>query len=131
MLIKFDGQAPSLLFSQLVDGLPQFAYDLGSGLRVVQLPYANASDGQWHTLQVKRYGNQITLRMDDREGRYIAYTPFDSQDHSLITLEGKRIVAAANVDYRYWDLLHEPNGYSEVLEDSKYGEMFPSSFVEF
>ena len=37
----------------------------------------------------------------------------------MISLSGKRIVSAANVDYRYWDLLGKPNGVDDVLEDSK------------
>lgn len=104
----------------MVSGRPRFSYDLGSGERDVILQYANASDGQWHSLEVSRYGNQVIMRMDGREGRYYVSSEYNFDEHSLIQLTGKRIVAAANVDYRYWEYLDRPNGIDNVLIDSKF-----------
>ena len=101
---------------QLVDSHVEFVYDLGSGDKVVSLPHVNVSDGEWHAVFVRRYGNQAILQVDGGEGRFYAESVPDA-DFRLINLGGKRLFGGADVTYRPF---HTEPDVNNVLIDSKY-----------
>ena len=101
---------------QIVDGHLEFIHDLGSGDKVISLPHLNVSDGLWHTVYIRRYGNQAILKVDGGEGRY--YNESEPQDDfRLISLSGKDIFAGAEVEYRPF---HSEPDVAEVFENSKF-----------
>ncbi|KAL5017034.1 hypothetical protein ScPMuIL_006623 [Solemya velum] len=48
----------------------QLSYEIGNGPIVLSLDSANITDGQWHTVTVKRYDREFFLMMDTGEGRF-------------------------------------------------------------
>ncbi|XP_005089075.2 neural-cadherin [Aplysia californica] len=69
------GQATILL--QIRDGRLQLTYDMGPGSQTVALNNAMANTGQWHTVHVRRHGNELSLRMDGGEGRKFNFRPIE------------------------------------------------------
>lgn len=55
--------------SQVVQGLLAVFYNLGDGDYNLTLPHQHLSDGEWHEVELDRYGREFTLRLDGGGGR--------------------------------------------------------------
>lgn len=65
----FVKQQSSLVPSQVVQGLLAVFYNLGDGDYNLTLPHQHLSDGEWHEVELDRYGREFTLRLDGGGGR--------------------------------------------------------------
>lgn len=66
---------------QLVQGLLVVFYNLGDGDYNVTLPYHRLDDGEWHEVELDRYGREFTLRLDGGGGRLeVTASPGQSQE---------------------------------------------------
>lgn len=59
----------SPVHSQVVQGLLAVFYNLGDGDYNLTLPHQRLSDGDWHEVELDRYGREFTLRLDGGGGR--------------------------------------------------------------
>jgi hypothetical protein len=67
----------------------EFQYNLGNlGDKELTLHFVNASNGEWHTVYMERYGKAVTLKMDVGEGRFYNHTSGDTHGHQITRLEG-------------------------------------------
>jgi len=55
--------------SQVIQGLLAVFYNLGDGDYNLTLPYHRLGDGEWHEVELDRYGREFTLRLDGGGGR--------------------------------------------------------------
>ncbi|CAF98271.1 unnamed protein product, partial [Tetraodon nigroviridis] len=62
-------QQSSPVLSQVIQGLLAVFYNLGDGDYNLTLPHQHLSDGEWHELELDRYGREFTLRLDGGGGR--------------------------------------------------------------
>lgn len=87
------------LFLQLVGGHVQVLYNLGgaNGESTISLAKAPASNGQWHTVNMKRIGKWFELKMDSGEGRYRNETWGPTNGRELISIRMYQIVTGAHV----------------------------------
>lgn len=53
----------------MVQGLLAVFYNLGDGDYNLTLPHQHFSDGDWHEVELDRYGREFTLRLDGGGGR--------------------------------------------------------------
>lgn len=97
---------------EIVESRLRFLYDLGSGDRILTLPYVDVADGLWHTVNIERYGTNGVLRLDRGEGKYYAELDFADQ-HRWISLSGMEVFAAADV--RYNPFSHTPYINDDLL----------------
>ncbi|XP_051916309.1 neural-cadherin-like [Hippocampus zosterae] len=66
---------------EVVQGLLAVFYNLGDGDYNVTLPFHHLDDGDWHKLELDRYGREFTLRLDGGGGRReIIASPGRSQE---------------------------------------------------
>lgn len=68
---------------QIVDGILTLTYNMGNGIRNLELSRRFVSNGQWHTAQVERNGREFVLKMDNMEGANYNFTygfPDDKQE---------------------------------------------------
>lgn len=67
--------------------------------RELWLPYVTVSDGQWHTVQVLRYGSTASIALDGGGGR--RYNEINDYVglHQLMTVEKQNVVAGGDVQY--------------------------------
>lgn len=77
--------------SQVVQGLLAVFYNLGDGDYNLTLPHSPLSNGEWHEVELDRFGREFTLRLDGGGGRRQAVgSPGQSQeiiiDPSLVML---------------------------------------------
>lgn len=86
-------------FLQLVGGHVQVQYNLGgsNGESTISLAKAPASNGQWHTVNMKRIGKWFELKMDSGEGRYRNETWGPTNGRELISIRMYQIVTGAHV----------------------------------
>lgn len=56
-------------FCQVAQGLLAVFYNLGDGDHNVTLPHHRLDDGQWHEVELDRYGREFTLHLDGGGGR--------------------------------------------------------------
>lgn len=57
------------MHSKVVQGLLAVFYNLGDGDYNLTLPHQHFSDGDWHEVELDRYGREFTLRVDGGGGR--------------------------------------------------------------
>ena len=69
----------------------------GDGDAVLSLVDAPASNGQWHTVYMKRIGKWFQLKMDGGEGRYYNESWGPENGHQLFALKMYNIVSGAHV----------------------------------
>ena len=69
----------------------------GDGDAVLSLVDAPASNGQWHTVSMKRIGKWFQLKMDGGEGRYYNESWGLEDGHHLFALKMYNIVSGAHV----------------------------------
>ncbi|XP_058502129.1 neural-cadherin-like [Solea solea] len=66
---------------EVVQGLLAVFYNLGDGDYNVTLPYYRLDDGQWHEVELDRYGREFTLYLDGGGGRReVTASPGQSQE---------------------------------------------------
>ncbi|XP_061629021.1 neural-cadherin-like isoform X1 [Phyllopteryx taeniolatus] len=66
---------------EVVQGLLAVFYNLGDGDYNLTLPFHNLDDGEWHELELDRFGREFTLRVDGGGGRReIMASPGRSQE---------------------------------------------------
>lgn len=66
---------------QVFQGLLAVFYNLGDGDYNLTLPYLHLSDGEWHEVELDRYGREFTLRLDGGGGRReVTASPGRSQE---------------------------------------------------
>ena len=66
------------------------------------LSNVNASDGLWHEISVRRYGNQVQVYFDHAEGVYFdEVLPVESFRH-LVVSDTRQTYAGAESYYRKW-----------------------------
>ncbi len=109
-----------MMLFQVVDSHVEMRIDLGSDDRILSLPHVNVSDGLWHTVQMKRFGNQAMLSLDGGSDskHYIESDPEDG--HRLMYLDVEHVYGGADVNYPpYWN---DPE-VTDVLANSK--QYFP------
>lgn len=69
------------VFIQVVQGLLAVFYNLGDGNYNISLPYYRLDDGDWHEVQLDRYGREFTLYLDGGGGRrQVTASPGRSQE---------------------------------------------------
>lgn len=67
--------------SQVIQGLLAVFYNLGDGDYNLTLPHHHLSDGEWHEVELDRYGREFTLRLDRGAGRReVTASPGQSQE---------------------------------------------------
>lgn len=67
--------------SQVIQGLLIVLYNLGDGDYNITLPYYRIDDGEWHEVEMNRFGREFTLRLDGGGGRReITASPGRSQE---------------------------------------------------
>lgn len=67
--------------SQVIQGLLAVFYNLGDGDYNLTLPYHRLDDGEWHEVELDRYGREFTLRLDGGGGRReVTASPGQSQE---------------------------------------------------
>ena len=89
-------------------------YDNSMTENVISLSAAQAANGQWHSLSVKRIGRWFQLKMDNGEGRNYNETWGSLQDSQFFNLKRDRIVSGSMVKFR-----PNANFHSKDLRDSK------------
>ncbi|MEQ2264329.1 hypothetical protein XENORESO_000419 [Xenotaenia resolanae] len=66
---------------EVINGLLAVFYNLGDGDYNISLPYHRLDDGDWHEVELDRYGREFTLRLDGGGGRLeITASPGQSQE---------------------------------------------------
>ncbi|XP_031138985.1 neural-cadherin-like isoform X2 [Sander lucioperca] len=66
---------------EVIQGLLAVFYNLGDGDYNLTLPYQRVSDGEWHEVELDRYGREFTLRLDGGGGRReVTASPGRSQE---------------------------------------------------
>ncbi|XP_013408639.1 neural-cadherin isoform X2 [Lingula anatina] len=83
---------------QIQDMRLQFVYNLGYIEQSVSLDYVNASDGEWHVVNVKRFGKHVILTMDQGEGKYYAENLGAAVAHRLMRINQRRVYAGAELN---------------------------------
>lgn len=67
--------------TQVVQGLLAVFYNLGDGDYNLTLPHSPLSNGEWHEVELDRFGREFTLRLDGGGGRRQAVgSPGQSQE---------------------------------------------------
>lgn len=67
--------------SQVIQGLLAVFFNLGDGNYNVTLPHHHVNDGEWHEVELDRYGREFTLRLDGGGGRReVTASPGQSQE---------------------------------------------------
>lgn len=67
--------------SQIIQGLLAVFYNLGDGEYNLTLPFHRLDDGEWHEVELDRYGREFTLRLDGGGGRReVTASPGRSQE---------------------------------------------------
>lgn len=67
--------------SQVVQGLLAVFYNLGDGDYNITVPYRRLDDGEWHEVELDRFGREFTLRLDGGGGRQeVTASPGRSQE---------------------------------------------------
>lgn len=79
----FVKQKSSAVLSQVVQGLLAVFYNLGDGDYNLTLPHQHLGDGEWHEVELDRYGREFTLRLDGGGGRR-EITASRGQRHEII-----------------------------------------------
>lgn len=69
--------------SQVFQGLLAVFYNLGDGDYNLTLPHHRLSDGEWHEVELDRYGREFTLRLDGGGGR-LEVTASPGRSHEII-----------------------------------------------
>ena len=87
------------LLSQIKEQKIRFRYNLGSGEEMVFLAFVNVSDGQWHTVNVKRLGKSSTIKLDGGEGRYYNRTEGSWLGHLHINVAPHSFFAGGDVKF--------------------------------
>ena len=67
--------------------------------RQVTLPHVTVSDGQWHTVQVLRYGSTASISLDGGGGRRYNEINDYAGLHQLMTVEKQNVIAGGDVQY--------------------------------
>lgn len=66
---------------QVVTGMLAAFFNLGDGNFNLTLPHHQLSDGEWHEVELDRYGREFTLRLDRGGGRReVTASPGQSQE---------------------------------------------------
>ncbi|XP_014325808.1 neural-cadherin-like [Xiphophorus maculatus] len=66
---------------EVTQGLLAVFYNLGDGDYNISLPYHRLDDGEWHEVELDRFGREFTLRLDRGGGRLeITASPGQSQE---------------------------------------------------
>ncbi|XP_014844381.1 PREDICTED: neural-cadherin-like [Poecilia mexicana] len=66
---------------EVIQGLLAVFYNLGDGDYNISLPYHRLDDGEWHEVELDRFGREFTLRLDRGGGRLeITASPGQSQE---------------------------------------------------
>ncbi|KAF7224845.1 neural-cadherin [Nothobranchius furzeri] len=66
---------------EIIQGLLAASYNLGDGDYNVTLPSHRLDDGEWHEVELDRYGREFTLRLDRGGGRLeVTASPGQSQE---------------------------------------------------
>uniref|UniRef100_A0A3B4VCM1 Neural-cadherin-like n=1 Tax=Seriola dumerili TaxID=41447 RepID=A0A3B4VCM1_SERDU len=66
---------------EVIQGLLAVLYNLGDGDYNITLPYHRIDDGEWHEVELDRYGREFTLRLDGGGGRReVTASPGRSQE---------------------------------------------------
>lgn len=67
--------------SQVIQGLLAVFYNLGDGDYNLTLPHYHVSNGEWHEVELDRFGQEFTLRLDGGGGRReVVASPGQSQE---------------------------------------------------
>ena len=101
-------------------GRLQVLYNLGgsAGESILPLSRARASNGQWHTVFLRRIGRWFQLHMDSGEGRYRNETRGSMNGRELIQIDMYGIVTGAHVVFRNNPIVH-----SQDLNESEWMEV--------
>lgn len=74
-------QVKPYYISQVIQGLLAVFFNLGDGDYNITLPYHRLDDGDWHDVELDRYGREFTLRLDGGGGRReVTASPGQSQE---------------------------------------------------
>ncbi|KAF3689058.1 Neural-cadherin Cadherin-N [Channa argus] len=66
---------------EVIQGLLSALFNLGDGDYNITLPYHRLDDGEWHEVELDRYGREFTLRLDGGGGRReVTASPGQSQE---------------------------------------------------
>ncbi|GFR69872.1 neural-cadherin [Elysia marginata] len=115
----FDYSSSSTHYVRLMlhEGKVRLAYNLGDGEKTLDLTHAQANNGQWHTLLMKRFGREFHLKLDGGEGINYNYTLGGKERHrSVKGRPTEREVLKVN-SHVYSGALKEGIGVSATLTD--------------
>lgn len=84
---------------EIMSNILMLVYNLGGDEGLLPMPGVAASDGQWHTINIKRVSKTIIMTMDGGEGPYYVTTHGPTNSQGEITLLPRQIYAGAEVRY--------------------------------
>ncbi|WAR12271.1 CADN-like protein, partial [Mya arenaria] len=128
ILLHLPSNTQEFITLELVQGRVQLLYNLGgsSGESVLSLTEARASNGQWHTVHMRRIGRWFELKMDGGEGRYRNETWGSLGGRELIQIDMYGIVSGANVVFRTKPVVHSQDLNETCITDVRLnGKWFP------
>ncbi len=67
--------------------------------RELWLPYVYVSDGQWHTVQVQRFGSTAAISLDGGGGRRFNEIIDYENLHQLLLVDKQNVIAGGDVQY--------------------------------
>ncbi|KAK7504632.1 hypothetical protein BaRGS_00004118 [Batillaria attramentaria] len=83
---------------EIHEGHVRVLYNLGDGEQQLELSQAPVSNGQWHTVNVKRYLQQMTLTLDGGEGRNYNFSRGNPKGKVNLVIQ-RFIFAGASISY--------------------------------
>ncbi|XP_033747330.1 neural-cadherin-like [Pecten maximus] len=84
---------------EIMDNVLMLLYNLGGDEGLLAMPGVAASDGQWHTVNIKRVSKTIIMSMDGGEGPFYVTTHGPANGQGEITLLPQQIYAGAELRY--------------------------------
>ncbi|KAK7483025.1 hypothetical protein BaRGS_00025688, partial [Batillaria attramentaria] len=89
------GDGNQLMTLEINERRLRVLYAFGDGQHILELTQAEVSNGQWHVARVQRVMRQVTLTLDDGEGRNYVFSPGDPNRPAKIIINEKVHTGAA------------------------------------
>ncbi|XP_066290641.1 neural-cadherin-like [Branchiostoma lanceolatum] len=80
---------------ELMNGKVQYRFNIGDGVHIVRLEDFTVDDGEWHVVNVERFGNEVSLKLDGGGGQREITIALGS--HREILIDQNSVLVGANV----------------------------------
>lgn len=85
---------------EIVSGVAQYRFDLGSGEGLVRVSSVFISDGQWHEILLERNGNNARIVVD---GKHVAQGSAPGTN-DVLNVQGDFIYLGAEVNFFFFEI---------------------------